>query len=48
MKMDVENQLEKERQEHEKIVTTLEDQCEKREQKYSVRTLKKDFIIVDK
>jgi hypothetical protein len=33
----MENQLEKERQEHEKIVATLEEQGEKREEKYSVR-----------
>ncbi len=29
--------MEKEREEHEKIVATLEEQSEKREQKYSVR-----------
>jgi hypothetical protein len=32
----MENQIEKERQEHENIVTALEEQSDIREQKYSV------------
>jgi hypothetical protein len=32
----MENQIEKERQEHQKTIAVLEEQTEKREQKYSV------------
>jgi len=34
----MENQFENERQEYEKTITALEEQSEKREQKYSVRS----------
>jgi hypothetical protein len=37
IKIDMQNQIEKERHDYEKTIAVLEEQSDKREQKYSVR-----------